>query len=83
MRRLSSLAFVLTDEFEKRNNDEKYFNLRGLDPSLVGPIVRKAPAAGLQVMAHVESAHDFSVAVQTGVDQVVHMPGFWPDETLM
>jgi hypothetical protein len=47
MRRLSSLAFAFTDEFEKRNNDEKYFSLRGLDPSLVGPIVRKAPAAGL------------------------------------
>ena len=71
---------VYSEEFEKRKNDEKYFSRRGLDPSLIKPIVQKAHAAGLRVMAHVESAHDFSVAVKAGVDQVGHMPGFWPDE---
>jgi hypothetical protein len=74
---------VYSEEFEKRKNDEKYFGRRGLDPSLIEPIVKRAHASGLRVMAHVETAHDFSVAVRAGVDQVGHMPGFWPDEEVL
>jgi imidazolonepropionase-like amidohydrolase len=51
-------------------------NLRGLDPSLVPGIVRRAHAAGLRVAAHVESVADFEVAVRTGVDLVAHLPGY-------
>ena len=74
------IFLVYSEEFEKRKNNEKYFSRKGLDPSLARSIVQKAHAAGLRVMAHVESAHDFSVAVQADVDQVGHMPGFWPDD---
>ena len=51
----------------------------GLTPKLVSAIVERAHAAGLRVSAHVESAIDFQVAIEAGVDIVAHMPGFWPD----
>jgi hypothetical protein len=56
-------------------NSDRY----GLDPSLVPYIVRKAHGEGLRVSAHVESAKDFEIAVDAGVDVIAHFPGFWPD----
>jgi hypothetical protein len=52
----------------------------GLDPVLVSYLVAKAHADGLRVSAHVESAHDFEVAVAARADLIAHLPGFWPDE---
>jgi hypothetical protein len=52
----------------------------GLDPALVSLIVKDAHAAGLRVSAHVESARDFEVAIDSGADVIAHLPGFWPDE---
>ncbi len=49
---------------------------RGLHPRLVPHIVGKAHAAGLQVTAHVETAADFRSAVQSGVDEIAHVPGW-------
>lgn len=51
---------------------------RGLDPTLAAPIVSRAHDAGLRVVAHVMSAHDFQVAIEAGVDLIGHMPGFAP-----
>lgn len=51
---------------------------RGLNPTLAAPIVTRAHDAGLRVVAHVMSAHDFEVAVEAGVDLIAHMPGFAP-----
>ncbi|MFN8572078.1 MAG: hypothetical protein U0132_08480 [Gemmatimonadaceae bacterium] len=48
----------------------------GLRPSLVPEIVKRAHAAGLRVAAHVETAADFAVAVNAGVDQMAHLPGY-------
>lgn len=39
-------------------------------------VVRHAHAADLRVFAHVESAADFGLAVEAGVDEVNHLPGF-------
>lgn len=50
----------------------------GLDPSLAARIVALAHRDGLRVSAHVESAHDFDVAIRAGADLIAHMPGFWP-----
>jgi imidazolonepropionase-like amidohydrolase len=52
----------------------------GLDPALVPDIVKRAHADGLRVSAHVESAYDFDVAINAGVDVIAHFPGFWPRE---
>lgn len=74
------IILVYAEEFEKRKNDEKYFSRRGLDPALVRPIVEQAHRSGLTVSAHVESATDFHLAVEAGVDEISHLPGFWPSE---
>jgi len=71
---------VYSEDFAARKNDEKFFSRKGLDPALVSYLVSKAHAAHLRVAAHVESAQDFDVAVKAGVDNVAHMPGFWPDD---
>jgi len=74
------INLVYSEEFEKRKNDEKYFSRRGLNPSLVKPIVERAHQSGFSVSAHVESAMDFHHAVQAGVDEISHLPGFWLSE---
>ncbi|MBC7897822.1 MAG: hypothetical protein H7066_20550 [Cytophagaceae bacterium] len=48
----------------------------GLRPSLVPEIVRRAHAANLRVAAHVETAADFAIAVDAGVDIMAHLPGY-------
>jgi hypothetical protein len=57
-----------------RRNDPAYYGKRGLDPTLVPPIVERAHAAGLRVSAHVTSRHDFRIAVEAGVDEIAHLP---------
>lgn len=48
----------------------------GLKPSLAAEIVRRAHAVGLRVAAHVETAKDFEIAAQAGVDIFAHLPGY-------
>jgi imidazolonepropionase-like amidohydrolase len=75
-------VFLLhSDEYQKRRDDSAYFNWRGLNPRLVPEIVRRAHAAGLRVMAHVETSADFHNALVGGVDEIGHIPGFRGDET--
>jgi len=47
---------------------------KGLDPRVLGAIVRKAHAAGLRVSTHIDTARDFENAVEAGVDEVNHLP---------
>jgi len=58
----------------ERRDDPEFVGRRGLDPSLVAPIVEKAHAAGLRVSAHTTSAFDFRTAVEAGVDELAHLP---------
>jgi imidazolonepropionase-like amidohydrolase len=48
-----------------------------LSRDLVAEIVRRARAAGLRSLAHIESARDFHNAVAAGVDIVMHTPGYY------
>lgn len=74
-------TFLLhSEEYQKRRNDSTYFNWRGLDPRLLPEIVRRAHAAHLRVMTHVETAADFHNALLAGVDEIGHIPGFRGDE---
>jgi imidazolonepropionase-like amidohydrolase len=50
--------------------------VHGLKPEVVPAIVQRAHAAGLRVAAHIETAHDFEVAVRSGVDVIAHNAGF-------
>ena len=58
----------------RRDNQALSPKQRGIDPSLVPAIVARAHAAKLRVSAHIETAHDFHVAVAAGVDDIAHMP---------
>jgi imidazolonepropionase-like amidohydrolase len=68
-----------SEDFEMLRDDPEIAAwYRGLDPALIAPIVERAHAAGIRVVAHAMSAYDFEVAVAAGVDMIGHMPGFAP-----
>ncbi len=55
----------------------KYTLRKGLDPTLVPIIVKKAHKEGLRVSAHVETRVDFLAALNSDVDEITHTPGFY------
>lgn len=69
------IVLAFSEEFARRRDDSAFFGRKGLDPALVPRVVDRAHEHGLRVFAHVESGHDFHVAVAAGVDVVVHLPG--------
>lgn len=69
-------AIVVHGERPERRDDARYHGLNGLRPQLLAPLVRRAHADGLRLAAHVESAADFRVAVEAGVDMIAHLPGY-------
>jgi hypothetical protein len=77
---------VYSEEYDKRKftagkqTEDRYFSRRGLKPALLKPIVERVHEADLKVVTHVESAADFHVAVEAGVDEINHLPGFWPND---
>jgi hypothetical protein len=68
-----------SEEYAKRKDDESYVDWKGLDPSLLPAIVRRAHQEGLRVSTHVETATDFHNALVAGVDEINHTPGFRPE----
>lgn len=71
---------LYSEHYTARLTDPASVGWRGLDPDLIPEVVRRAHESGLRVIAHLESAADFHVAVTANVDQVAHMPGFRGDE---
>jgi imidazolonepropionase-like amidohydrolase len=74
------LYLLYSEEYATRLADPKTVGWRGLDPALVPDIVRRGHASRRRVVAHVETAADFHVAVAAGVDVIAHVPGFRGDE---
>lgn len=70
---------LFSEEYAQRLADSTTTGWRGLDPTLLPLIARKAHAAGLRVSTHVETAADFRAAVHAGVDEINHLPGFRPE----
>ena len=69
------IMLLYSEEYEKRKNDTAaYFGNKGLNPALVPEIVKKAHQNKLRVSAHIETAYDFQVAVEAGVDEIAHLP---------
>lgn len=54
----------------------------GLDADVLQEIVKRAHAAGLRVSSHIETAADFRIAVNAGVDEINHLPMPRPGATL-
>ncbi len=48
----------------------------GLAPEVYRHTVRRAHAAGLRVVTHIETAADFALAVDAGTDEIAHLPGY-------
>ena len=69
------LILVHSEEYEKRRNDEKYFGQKGLNPKIYAKLVQLSHDHGLRASTHVNSAHDFHVAVEAGSDEIAHLPG--------
>jgi imidazolonepropionase-like amidohydrolase len=63
-----------SEEHERRKNDPAFKGKRGLDPKIVPHIVQRAHQSNLRVSAHVRTAADFHVAVESGVDEINHLP---------
>jgi len=70
---------LYSEEFEKRRDDPAYYGDRGLDPKLLPSIVARAHQAHLRVSCHIETAVDFRNALAAGIDEINHMPGYYPD----
>lgn len=65
-----------SEEYEKRKSDPAFFGKRGMNPELLPAIVHMAHHDHLRVAVHIETAHDFEVAVAAGVDIIAHLPGY-------
>ncbi len=70
------IYLLYSEEYDKRKNDTSYVWEKGLNPDLVPLIVSRAHEADLRVTAHIETAHDFHVAVTSGVDEICHLPAY-------
>lgn len=71
------LYLLTSEEHAERIKRTDTVGDRGLDPKLVPLIVSKAQAAGLRVSAHVDSAFDYRVALNAGVNEMAHLPGYY------
>lgn len=70
------LVKIILSDCERHQNPVLGLTSDGIRPDLVPLIVAHARNAGLRVVAHVNTAEDFRVAVRAGVDLAAHMPGF-------
>lgn len=70
-------------ERPERRDDAQYFGINGLTAEVVRELVPAIHAQGLRAIAHTESAADFALAVEAGVDIIGHLPGYrwWDGET--
>lgn len=68
-----------SEDYEEKNKNIPNIRLGdiGLDPKLVPLIVKKAHAAGLRVSAHVDTVTDYRIALNGGVDEMAHLPGYY------
>lgn len=72
---LVKAILVHSERPEHRHNPDMH-GINGLAPEVLAPLVRRAHAEGLRVVAHTESAADFRTAVEAGVDWIGHLPGY-------
>ena len=76
-----SPAFIKTyllysEEYEQRKNNITYNGKKGMSPQLLATVVKKARSEGLSVSCHVETPTDVINAVEAGVTEINHLPGY-------
>jgi imidazolonepropionase-like amidohydrolase len=67
-------AYLEHSEVHAERVAAKAYGRYGLDPRLLPEVVSRAHAAKLRVAVHVNSAEDFHVAVESGADEIAHLP---------
>jgi hypothetical protein len=65
-----------SEDYERSLADPSPSVRRGLAPTLARNVVERAHREGLRVVAHTGTAGDFRAALDAGVDQVAHLPGY-------
>jgi imidazolonepropionase-like amidohydrolase len=71
------------EEAKRRGNSQyggkppEYSAKAGIEPAVLEQLVQRAHAAGLRVSAHIETAADFRLALNSGVDIIAHLPAAW------
>jgi imidazolonepropionase-like amidohydrolase len=65
-----------SERYAAIRDDRRFYGNKGLNPANVPYLVRQAHQRGLKVAAHVETAHDLSVAARAGVDFAAHLPAY-------
>lgn len=76
---------AFSDDIARRRADPEAFPVSmptgsarpGVTPDVLRRLVQLAHADGIAVSAHIETAADFRLAVQAGVDWIAHMPASW------
>lgn len=75
---------AFSDEIERRRGNPRFgaepgrFSARpGVTAPVLRALVSRAHTARLRVSAHVETAADFRLAVDAGVDVIAHLPAAW------
>lgn len=74
------------ERFAAHRDDTAHVGARGIDPALLRPLVDSAHAIGRRVWVHVETANDFMLALEAGVDGFAHVPGYgapWLPDSLL
>ncbi len=71
------MVFSYSEDFHQNLSDPSPFVRRGLNPALGREITARARAAGLRSSAHVETVTDFRAALDAGVDEIAHLPGYY------
>lgn len=76
-RRPDFLKVILsTSEHHKESFAKQVPGGHGLDPTLLPDVVTRAHKTGLRVWLHVDTAFDFHIGVQSGIDGFAHLPGY-------
>lgn len=70
------LVLSYSDKPELRGRPELVGKL-GLTADTATALIRQSHKMGLRVIAHVEDAADFEVAVRAGADLIAHLPGYF------
>jgi imidazolonepropionase-like amidohydrolase len=71
------------EETKRRSNSQyggkppEYSAKSGIEPAVLMQLVQQAHTAGLRVAAHIETAADFRLALNSGVDIIAHLPAAW------
>jgi len=71
-------AYLLnSEEYQAPRDDPKSYGNKGLNPTNFPYLVAAARQRGLEVAAHVETAHDLKIAALSGTAMAAHLPAYW------